>query len=140
MREAQVVMLRVGECYSRREIHEMLGGELISYLPQRDGDIVCGCFCRDGYDPNAPDEVLVGRKRRNQQKAWLFCEQDWAVPVFLKLADGAWQYVGDYQVDDFDTLDTDCAEVERKGREAGRDDVTMVLYLEKAPADTAAAG
>jgi hypothetical protein len=31
-----------GEFYSRGRIHKILGGEKVSYLPPKDGRIVCG--------------------------------------------------------------------------------------------------
>ena len=33
-----------GESYTRDFIHDQLGGEKVSYLPQKGGRIVCGCF------------------------------------------------------------------------------------------------
>ena len=48
-----------GESYTRDHIHEILGGEKVSYLPQKDGKIVCGCFSSDA-NPEAPYVILVG--------------------------------------------------------------------------------
>ena len=48
-----------GQTYTRQEIHDQLGGDLQSYLPHVQGEVVCGCFTRR-LDPNAPDQVLVG--------------------------------------------------------------------------------
>jgi hypothetical protein len=31
-----------GESYTREHIQAELGGEMVSYLPQRDGRVVCG--------------------------------------------------------------------------------------------------
>ena len=45
--------------YSFDEIFSALGGEAQSYLPQRDGKIVCGRFTRK-MNPEAPHEVLSG--------------------------------------------------------------------------------
>jgi hypothetical protein len=33
-----------GESYTRDHIHEILGGQKVSYLPQKDGKVVCGWF------------------------------------------------------------------------------------------------
>jgi len=48
-----------GESYTRDHIHKQVGGEKISYLPQKDGRIVCGCFSPDS-NPEAPYVILVG--------------------------------------------------------------------------------
>jgi hypothetical protein len=48
-----------GESYTRGQIHEEFGGETVTYLPQQDGKIVCGCFSPDS-NPEAPYEILVG--------------------------------------------------------------------------------
>ena len=34
----------IGAHYTRDEIHSELGGEKVSFLPQKGGRIVCGCF------------------------------------------------------------------------------------------------
>ena len=45
--------------YTRAVIHELLGGDLESYLPHINGQVVCGCF-KVSANPNAPEEILVG--------------------------------------------------------------------------------
>ena len=58
----------VGELYSRDKLHQALGGgEPQTYLPQRDGEILAGCFGRD-RNPEAPEEVQVGRRIQNIKK------------------------------------------------------------------------
>ena len=119
----------VGACYDRDAIHDELGGELDRYLPQQDKKIVCGCF-RPDDNPRVPDEVLVGKGVVIQRKAQLFTTQRWYVPVFIRRDADRWEYRGDYRVQGFlDTPDV----LDRKRREAGRTDVTKVLYLEQRP-------
>ena len=48
-----------GEAYTRDRIHASLGGEKVTYLPQKEGKIVCGCFSTD-FNPEAPLVILVG--------------------------------------------------------------------------------
>jgi hypothetical protein len=48
-----------GESYTRDQIHKILGGEKDSYLPQKDGKIVCGCFSTDA-NPEASYVVPIG--------------------------------------------------------------------------------
>ena len=50
----------VGDSYTRKQIHAVLGGETVTYLSQQSGRIVCGCFSTDS-NPDAPYEVLAGR-------------------------------------------------------------------------------
>lgn len=47
--------------YTRDQIHNLLGGETQTYLPQRGNQIVCGCFDQS-ENPKAPDEILVALK------------------------------------------------------------------------------
>ncbi len=119
----------IGVSYSRDEIRAVVRGDGQSYLPQSAGRIVCGCFRLD-TNPHAPTEVLVGSGPIIRQRARTFVPQRSYVPIFIKRAVGAWEYVGDYRVRHHST---DRAEIERKQRDAGRDNVTMVLYLEQAP-------
>ena len=73
----------VGESYTRAEISRALGGEMMTYLPQRDGRILCGCFVpAQGKNPNAPEEVLAGAGPVVERKAEMLCEQEGAIPVF----------------------------------------------------------
>ncbi len=44
----------LNKTYTREEIHEMLGGDMQSYLPHKDGKVVCGCFRLD-TNPDAPN-------------------------------------------------------------------------------------
>jgi hypothetical protein len=67
----------IGQAYTRAEISRAIGGEKITYLPQRDHRIVCGCFIpTQSKNPNAPDEVLVGTGPLVEKKAEMLCGQD----------------------------------------------------------------
>ena len=88
---------RPGECYSRKEIAEDLGGSDINYLPRVGDRIVCGCFTLE-HNPDAPNVIIPGTGPEIEYTAKLFCEQKEAVPVFVKKQAGAWEYVGDYRV------------------------------------------
>lgn len=124
--------LRRGESYTREEIHAVLGGEMISYLPQQDGRIVCGCFSQDS-NPEAPYEILVGGSEDGagessvEKKARLLAGQRVPIPVFLKRAPNSWVYDGDYRAKG---VVQDRAYVERKERRANRAGVVLVLLLE----------
>jgi hypothetical protein len=120
----------IGQTYTRTEISAALGGSKMTYLPQREGRIVCGCFVPiQGKNPNAPEEILAGTGPLVERKAEILCAQEGAIPVFLKWAANQWEYRGEYEVD---RCCKGRAYLERKGAEAGRDDLTMVIYLTRA--------
>jgi hypothetical protein len=125
-----------GESYSRDHIHEVLGGEKISYLPQKDGKIVCGCFSTD-INPEAPYVILVGgdqdEERAVQKKAAILESQDEPIPVFLKRATHDWVYEGNFKVK---RMIRDRKSLEEKQRLAGRTGVVMALIME--PVDSTA--
>jgi hypothetical protein len=95
--------MNIGDVFTRQEISHLLGGSIQSYLPERDGRVVCGCFKPDDdMNPNAPEEVLFGTPDESpniNRAADLVFEQGragQAIPVFLKDAPNRWRYVGDY--------------------------------------------
>lgn len=89
---------KLGTTYSRRAISKMLGGSQIAYLPQKDGQILCGCFDTSSrLNPGAPSEVLVGGGAPEVNRtAEMVARQPSAIPVFLRRAPSRWEYVGDY--------------------------------------------
>ena len=71
--------------YTRTDIQHMVGGEMQTYLPQRDGVILAGCFIIDKMNPSAPAEVQAGNLPRVAAKALLLSQQpNTKFPVFLK--------------------------------------------------------
>lgn len=83
------------QLYSRRQIHDAVGGDLQSYLPHVQGQVVCGCF-----DPNmnarAPFEIDVGNLPDVIKYAERLAEQKAVIPVFLKQSAFEWEFVGDF--------------------------------------------
>ncbi|MEW5857739.1 MAG: hypothetical protein AB1861_10220 [Cyanobacteriota bacterium] len=122
------MLFEVGKTYTRYQIHSALGGELQTYLPQRAGKIVCGCF-KPTLDSKAPDEVLVEDSPKVKQKAEMLCQQGSAIPVFLKLHRARWKYMGMFRVKKHSV---DLEEIRRKQQESGRKNIAAVLYLEPA--------
>ncbi len=120
--------LQPGETYTRGEIHAAVGGGVQDYLPHVSGEVVCACLSAD-LNPDAPEVVLPGTSLGIERWARVFAEQSHHVPTFLKRGTNAWEYVGDYRVR---RLAVQPAEIARHAEAAHRDDVTMVLYLERA--------
>lgn len=92
----------VGSIYTLEEIRVVLGGETMSYLPQKGGRIVCGRFAMD-MNPGAPEVILVGDPPKVQRKAQLLARQGGVLPVFLKSAPGRWRYHGLMEVVEYIT-------------------------------------
>lgn len=118
-----------GAVYSLDSIASVVGGERQSYLPQKEGTIVCGRFTRD-MNPKAPYEVLVGDLPRVAAKARLLVEQGGTIPVFVKEAPNEWRFHGLMAPARFLT---DRRTVEARARAAGREGpVAGALVLEDA--------
>lgn len=119
-----------GESYTRDYIHEQLGGEKVSYLPQKCGKIVCGCFSWES-NPDAPDVILVGGDDNGEghpveRKAKILEKQAEPIPVFLKRASNHWSFEGYFQVKG---TTRDRRFLDEKQRKASRNDVVMALIL-----------
>ncbi len=114
--------------YTRDEIHEKLGGgSKQSYLPNRDGVVLCACLRAD-TNPGAPSVILPGNGPEIMRSAEMLCSQKGAVPVFIKRGSGSWEYVGDYAVDRWSESP---AEIAEHSRRAGRTDVTRVIHMKR---------
>ena len=83
----------VGAYYTRRQIHEAVGGTLQGYLPHVGGRVVAGCFDA-GLNPSVPYEVLVGDGPIIVKSARVLAAQEEAIPVFVKLDVNRWEYLG----------------------------------------------
>jgi hypothetical protein len=113
--------------YTRREIADVLGGGVQDYLPHAEGRVVCACLAPE-YNPDAPYVVLPGTGPDIVRWGEVFARQREFVPVFLKRAVNAWQYVGRFRVQDC-SLDKD--QIERwEAVSDRRGGISMVLYLE----------
>jgi hypothetical protein len=120
-------MFERGKTYKRREISDALGGGVQDYLPHSGGRVTYGAFSLD-LNPQAPGVILPGTGPEIEKWALVFAEQEEPVPVFVKKRPNEWAYMGNYRcarvVDDPTTI-------EGFAQKTGRDDITMVLYLER---------
>jgi hypothetical protein len=113
--------------YTRREIADALGGGVQDYLPHRDGRVVCACLSTE-LNPDAPNVILAGTGPDIVRWGKAFTQQRYFVPVFMKRATNAWQYVGRYRVAQ---STEEPKEISRWEAVSGRkDDIAIVLYLE----------
>ena len=113
--------------YSRKEIHDLVGGGTEDYLPHNDYVVVCACFRLD-LNPDAPEVVLVGDGKDIIRWANVFRRQMNFVPTFIKRADKEWEYVGNYKVK---SSEDDLEIIEKYAAKAERTDVVRVLFLQK---------
>lgn len=118
---------KLGQSYSRLQIHDGVGGELQSYLPEKHGKIVCGCFKMSG-NPQAPREILPGDPPIVMRKARKLCEQSDPIPVFIKRKVNKWEYVGDFVAED---CSEDRTLLMKKNKESNRKNVSLVVYLKR---------
>jgi hypothetical protein len=85
--------------YTRKEIQGLVGGEIQTYLPQKNHKILAGCFCQE-LNPDAPEQIQAGKGTRIYAKARLLSGQPETIfPVFIKNKEKGkyYKYVGDYQ-------------------------------------------
>jgi hypothetical protein len=124
------VEFQLARHYTRKEIHEALGGSVEEYLPTKNGRVVCGAFLPE-HNPDAPMIVLAGKGPKIRKAAEQFARQSEPVPVFLKREANHWQYVGRFRVH---RASTDPAEIAKHEKRANRyHTISMVLFLERAP-------
>ena len=93
----------VGHEYAMRDIHAVIGGDTMSYLPQLGSRIVGGRFQKGAMNPNAPYEIIVGDLPQVRRKAQLLATQGGTIPVFLKEGPNRWRFHGPMQVSCYST-------------------------------------
>lgn len=127
-------MFRLQECYTRKQIYGLIGGNLQSYLPHVGGQVVCACL-RTDTNPDAPNVILPGTGKGIEHAAELLGHQHEPVPSFLKRHVNRWEYVGMFRMD---RVSREPVEIQKHAERAGRSDITMVIYM--TPADHVATG
>lgn len=113
--------------YTRAQISRALGGGVQEYLPHVDGRVVAGCFKKQA-NPDAPSTILPGTGAGIERWAEVFAAQQSPIPVFVKSKPNVWTYFGRFRCV---SLDRDPKRIEEQKRRTGRDDVTMILKLER---------
>jgi len=124
----------INEGYTREKIAAELGGSAESYLPRSNGVIVCACLRRD-HNPDAPRIILPGLGPEVCQLGEELCNQQGAIPVFIKEDVNRWQYVGDYEVDANNppSVAPDIIrEHEVRSGRFGREGISRVIYMVEA--------
>jgi hypothetical protein len=118
--------LELGKYYSRNEIYGMVGGgSKQSYLPERDGKILCGCF-DPKLNSKAPCEIDAGNGPKVLGGAKRLAENGNSIPVFLKRKSNQWEFVGDYVSTGFSEDPEDLYPKKQR-----RPNAVAVLYLKR---------
>jgi hypothetical protein len=89
-------MYDVSKKYTRTEIMGLVGGEIQTYLPQKEGIILAGCFNLE-LNPDCPIQIQAGNAEKVKKKAELLIGQpDTVFPVFVKETqkDSLYRYIG----------------------------------------------
>ena len=115
----------LGTYYTRRQIRDMIGGgDLVSYLPGRNGVALAGCFVPK-KNRRAPVEVDVGPGVQVIKRARALGSAKSVLPVFVKEWSDRWEYVGMYRCLSFSDA---VADIHAYGDR--RKDAVGVLYFE----------
>lgn len=113
--------------YTRAQISQALGGGVQEYLPHVGGRVVAGCFKKQ-VNPDAPSTVLPGTGVEIERWAEVFASQTDPVPVFVKYEPNVWTYFGRFLCV---SLDRDPERIADQKRRTRREDITMILKLER---------
>ena len=117
-----------GTSYTRAQIQRVLGGGVQDYLPHSGGAVVAGCFSK-AVNPDAPSIILPGTGVEIEKWARIFATQEYPIPVFIKKRSNEWNCMGSFRCT---RLSDDAETIALHSAKTGRDDVTMVLFLERA--------
>lgn len=120
-------MFRLGQSYTRREIHQAVGGSVQSYLPTVDGRVVAACLRRD-TNPDAPFTILPGTGPGIEGAAARLVARQAPVPTFLKRGVGDWEFVGEFAAA-HQSFERD--EIRQHSERARREDVTSVIHMRR---------
>ena len=116
--------------YKRADIQKILGGELQSYLPQKNGIILAACLSIES-NPDAPHEVQVGNAPKVVRKAKLLSKQpETRFPVFTRRdqrSDSYYNFIGYYR---FKSLSENKRAIEKAEKKSSRHgELACILYL-----------
>lgn len=117
----------LGNTYTRDDINAQLGGEKETYLPQKNGKIVCGCFNPD-LNPQAPYIIFVGIGEKIEEKAQILSKQQDCIPVFVKQESSKWEYKGNFKCIRYsiEKSEIDCVGAKKI---SNREDITAIVYM-----------
>ena len=125
-------MFRRDISYRRAQIQKLVGGEIRTYLPQKDWRILAGCFSAE-MNPNAPREIFAGNLPKVVAKAELLGTQpENTFPVFIrqKNSDRDYYFQGYYKCSRITKNRKAISKAESLSGRHG--ELSYILYLVKA--------
>ena len=90
---------RVGQIYSCLEQSEMHGGTYQKALPESGGEVTLIRF-RPNINPNGPDIIEHGDQAKISERMDMLRNQGGSLPVYKRVSDARWEYLGRYRVQD----------------------------------------
>jgi hypothetical protein len=120
-------MFKEGGIYTRQKISETVGGGTQECLCHVGGRVVAICMRKD-MNPEVPRVLLVGAGPIKHKYSNILCsmQQNEAIPVFIKKYSKAWEFQGNFKVDN---NSVDASVIAGYERTSGRNDVQMIVYL-----------
>ena len=113
--------------YSRAQIHEVMGGDLLS-LFLRSKNRVVGCRYKPKLNSLMPKTLLVGSDGpRKFASAEMFAKQGNYIPFFAYVGPEQWRYVGDFRVSEWSKNTSRIAAEKVRGNDSN---VAIILTLE----------
>ena len=117
-----------GADYTRLEIYNALGGNVQTYLPVKNGQVVAACLRLD-INPGAPNIILCGTGLRIRHAGLRLAQQRSPLPIFIKQAPTRWTYQGLFKVTGSCTDPEECAPyITDSGRDPA--EISRVVLLE----------
>lgn len=136
MNQDGVARFDKGSVYTRGQIHEAFGGSSWAALPTRGGKVVCVCLTLE-KNPRAPNEMVIGCNARAVRLARAFAASGAAVPVFVRMPRGGWEYNGERRVR---AVIDDPGALLALVAEGAPVDISVALQLEEAAGKSCGAG
>jgi hypothetical protein len=121
-------MFALDQLYTRREIHDKVGGSIRHMLPTRAGRVVA-CCTRKEMDPLLREcHLLIGDFKQKLPAATHWVDGEYPVPLFRRDdSTGKWRYCGEFRAR---RRRSDAAEVLQFMEKSGDPFVALVLDLE----------
>ena len=89
-------MFKIGQTYTRDQIHDAVGGSKQAYIATVKGSVVAVCV-KSTLNPRAPRELLCGVGPIIAKTGAILAATTQLVPIFIKKEVNVWEYMGMYR-------------------------------------------
>ena len=119
--------MKIGQFYTRKEIHDICGGNMQIFAPFKNGKITC--FCLDPkLNPDAPRIVLPAGGKLREKMISLIEAMTSSVPTFLKVESNCWECVGKFMFDKISRSRKDI-QIQHHSSKTPKDEIVAVIHL-----------